>query len=172
MGAGKILVIIGAILSIVGTFVFALYDPFAGYLGSGLGFAVNIPFVFENADAIALAASLEVWIVYIVLFVLIIFLAAGVLQFIGVKSRVVGLIFSLFPLSIGIVFILMFYTDILGPLSALFGGYFTTDMFGDTFPLFFTIGGTNLDLGAFGLGAYFLVGGGVLGVVGSSLPKD
>ena len=63
MGAGKILVIIGAILSIVGTFVFALYDPFAGYLGSGLGFAVNIPFVFENADAIALAASLEVWIV-------------------------------------------------------------------------------------------------------------
>ena len=80
--------------------------------------------------------------------------------------------FSLFPLSIGIVFILMFYTDILGPLSALFGGYFTTDMFGDTFPLFFTIGGTNLDLGAFGLGAYFLVGGGVLGVVGSSLPKD
>lgn len=172
MGAGKILVIIGAILSIVGTFVLALYDPAVGVLGSGLGYAVNIPVVFENVNSIALMSGLEVWIVYIVIVVLIIFLAAGVLQFVGVKSRVVGLIFSLFPLSIGIVFILLFFTDILGPLSEFFSSLFATDMLGDTFPLYFTIGGTNLYLGDFGLGAYFLVGGGALGFIGCILPRD
>ncbi len=172
MGAGKILVIIGAILSIVGTFVLALYDPAVGVLGSGLGYAVNIPVVFENVDSIALMSGLEVWIVYIVIVVLIIFLAAGALQFIGVKSRVVGLIFSLFPLGIGIVFILLFYTDIFGPISTLFGAFFATDMLGSTFPIFVAGGSSNIFLGEFGLAAYFLVGGGALGLIGCILPRD
>ena len=90
MGAGKILVIIGALLSIVGTFVFALFDPDLDVLGSGLGYAVNIPILFENADNIALLSGLEVFIVYILLIVFIIFLAAGFLQLVGLKSRVVG----------------------------------------------------------------------------------
>jgi len=172
MGAGKILVIIGALLSIVGTFVFALFDPAIDLLGSGLGFAVNIPTLFENVDSVALSTGLEVFVIYIVLIVFIIFLAAGFLQLVGLKSRVVGLIFALFPLFIGVMFILLFFTDILGPLSAIFGAMFETDIFGDTFPLFFTIGGTDALLGEFGLGAYFLVGGGALGLIGCILPRD
>ena len=172
MGAGKILVIIGALLSIVGTFVFALFDPAIDLLGSGLGFAVNIPTLFEDVDSVALSTGLEVFVIYIVLIVFIIFLAAGFLQLVGLKSRVVGLIFALFPLFIGVMFILLFFTDILGPLSAIFGAMFETDIFGDTFPLFFTIGGTDALLGEFGLGAYFLVGGGVLGLIGCILPRD
>jgi len=172
MGAGKILVIIGALLSIVGTFVFALFDPAIDLLGSGLGFAVNIPTLFEDVDSVALSTGLEVFVIYIVLIVFIIFLAAGFLQLVGLKSRVVGLIFALFPLFIGVMFILLFFTDILGPLSAIFGAMFETDIFGDTFPLFFTIGGTDALLGEFGLGAYFLVGGGALGLIGCILPRD
>lgn len=172
MALGKIFVIIGALLSIVGTFVFALFTPAPGWIGSGLGYAVNIPLMFENVETIALLAGLEVFVIYIVLIVFIIFLAAGFLQLIGLKSRVVGLIFSIFPLFIGVMFILLFYTDILGPISTLFGALFVTDMFGSTFPIFVPGGGSDLLLGEFGLAAYFLVGGGTLGLIGCILPRD
>lgn len=172
MALGKIFVILGALLSIVGTFVFALFNPAPGWIGSGLGFALNLPNLFTNVAAIALLTGLEVFVVYIVLIVLVIFLAAGILQLIGLKSRVVGLIFSLFPLAIGIVFILLFFTDILGPISTLFSSLFATDMFGSAFPIFVAGGGTNVSLGDLGLAAYFLVGGGALGLIGCILPRD
>lgn len=172
MALGKIFVIIGALLSIVGTFVLALFAPAPGWVGSGLGFAVNIPELFADADIYAFLTGLEVFIIYIVLIVFIIFLAAGFLQLIGLKSRVVGLIFSIFPLFIGIMFILLFYTDIFGPISTLFGAFFATDMLGSTFPIFVAGGSSNILLGEFGLAAYFLVGGGALGLIGCILPRD
>ncbi|MFX0074902.1 MAG: hypothetical protein ACFE96_05635 [Candidatus Hermodarchaeota archaeon] len=172
MGAGKILVIIGAILSILGTFVFALFTPAPGWIGSGIGFAVNLPDIFANADLLAALVGLEVFIIYIIIVVFIIFLASGPLQFVGLKSRVVGLIFSLFPLGVGILFILLFWTDLLGPISTVFGAFFATDLLGGAFPVFITGGGTNLLLGDLGLGAYFLVGGGLLGFIGCILPRD
>jgi hypothetical protein len=172
MGAGKILVIIGAILSILGTFVFALFSPAPGFIGSGLGFAVNIPQLFENSAFLAVLVGLEVFVIYIVIIVFIIFLVSGFLQLVGLKSRVVGLIFSLFPIFMGVMFILLFFTDILGPISTVFGALFVTDLLGGAFPIFVTGGGTNLLLGDLGLGAYLLVGGGVLGLIGCILPRD
>ena len=172
MGLGKIFVIIGALLSIVGTYVFALFSPVPTWFGSGLGLAVNIPEIFADADSIALLTGLEVFVIYIVLTVFIIFLAAGFLQLVGLKSRVVGLIFSLFPLFIGVMFILLFFTDILGPISTIFGIFFATNMFGDAFPIFVAGGAFSPFLGEFGLAAYFLVGGGVLGLIGCILPRD
>lgn len=172
MGAGKILVIIGALLSILGTYVFALFTPAPGWIGSGIGFAVNLPELFANADLLAALVGMEVFIIYIVIVVFLIFLAAGFLQLVGLKSRVVGLIFSFFPLFMGVMFILLFWTDILGPLSTVFGAMFATDLLGGAFPVFVTGGGTNMLLGDLGLGAYFLVGGGVLGLIGCILPRD
>lgn len=172
MGLGKIFVIIGALLSIAGTYVFALFSPVPTWMGSGLGFALNIPDFFADADSIALLTGLEVFVIYIVLIVFIIFLAAGFLQLVGLKSRVVGLIFSLFPLFIGVMFILLFFTDILGPISTVFSIFFATNMFGDAFPIFVPGGAFHAFLGEFGLAAYFLIGGGALGLIGCILPRD
>jgi len=94
-----------------------------------------------------------------------IFLASGILQLLGVKSRVLGFIFSLFPLAVGAMIILLFYTDILGPTSGIFSLYFIGEHFGGFFPIV-------VNLGDVGLGAYLLVGGGVLGILGTFLPRD
>lgn len=162
MALGKILIILGALLTILGTYVFALFLFWAGVVGSGLGFAMNLP------DIIALdpgSLGADPIIFYFMLVLFIIWLASGVLQLVGLKSRIVGFIFSLFPLGIGIMFMLLFYTDILGYMTALFTFFTIGEHFADIFPILVSIG----DLG---LGAYFLIAGGALGLVGSIMPQD
>ena len=172
MGAGKILIIIGAILSILGTYVFGIYGS-PGFVGSGIGFALNTfgggladPTLIAGAALYAGAMGIEIWMYYIYLIIFLVFLVAGILQFVGMKSRAVGLIFSLFPLGVGIMFLLLFYTEILGLISGLFALFFVGPQFFDLIPVIIDIGSGN------GLGAFFLVGGGALGLIGSILPRD
>ena len=157
--------IIAGIVTLLGTYVFAIYGVASVFAGSGIGFITNLGDLFANADAIALISGFDVWIIYLLAILFLIFLASGVLQILGVKSRVLGFIFSLFPLAVGAMIILLFYTDILGPTSGIFSLYFIGEHFGDFFPII-------VNLGDVGLGAYLLVGGGVLGIIGTFLPRD
>ena len=162
MELGKILLLLGAILSILGTYVFALFLFWAGVVGSGLGFAMNLP------DIIAIdpgSLGLDPIVFYFMLVLFIVWLASGVLQLVGLKVRIVGIIFSLFPLGIGIMFLLLFYTEVLGLMTALFTFFTIGEHYGDFFPIL-------VPLGDVGLGAYFLLAGGVLGLVGSIMPRD
>jgi hypothetical protein len=157
--ARTLLIVIGAVLTLLGTYVFALFPFLFGTLGSGLGFAMNLPMIIgvdPGADAV---------VFYLLLVLFIVWLASGVLQFVGLKSKVVGIIFSLVPLAIGLMFILLVYTEILGTMSALFFLMTVADPISEFFPMY-------IELAGMGLGVYLLLAGGVLGVVGSSLPKD
>ncbi len=165
MALGKIFIILGALLSILGTYVFAIYAGGTGYVGSGIGFIINLGILFENAATYATSLSIEVWLFYILVVVFLIFLAAGALQLIGVKSRVAGLIFSLFPLGVGLMFISLAYADFLGIKSAFFENFFIGEHFGNFFPIL-------INLGDLALGAYLLVGGGALGLISTFLPRE
>jgi hypothetical protein len=110
--------------------------------------------------------GIDVWLFWIILILFLIACLACFLILIGLKSRVVGIIFSLFPLGVGVMFLLLFYTDILGVISASFAVFFVGESIGGFLPVFIDIGD------GMGLAAFFLVGGGVLGLVGSILPKD
>ncbi|GAH33418.1 unnamed protein product, partial [marine sediment metagenome] len=103
---------------------------------------------------------------WVLLIVIIVFLFAGFVQLVGLKVRIVGIIFSLFPLGVGVMFLLLFYTDILGVLSASFAFLFIGESIGGFLPVFVDIGDS------IGLGAFFVLGGGVLGLIGSIMPKD
>jgi hypothetical protein len=63
-------------------------------------------------------------------------------------------------------FILVFYTTILGPISGFFTFFFIGEQFGNIFPILVDIGGGT------GLGAFFVLGGGALGLIGCILPRD
>jgi len=172
MAVGKIFIILGALLSILGTYVFAIYGA-VGTVGSGIGFILNTigggfldPTLIAGASTYATILGIEVWLFYTLLVLFIIFLVAGILQLVGLKSRVIGLIFSLFPLCIGVLFILVFYTEILGVISGSFAFFFIGEQFGDIFPILLDIGD------GVGLGAFFLLGGGALGLIGCILPRD
>ncbi len=159
MALGKIFIILGALLTILGTWVFATILFIPGYVGSGLGFAMNLPSIIgvdPGADAV---------VFYLLLVLFIAWLASGVLQLIGLKSRIGGIIFSLIPLAIGLMLILLIYTDILGMMSAIFTLMTVGEQIGGFFPIL-------VPLGDLGLGTYFLLGGGVLGIVGSSMPRE
>jgi len=162
LALGKIFIILGALLSILGTYVFALFLFWAGVVGSGLGFAMNLPDII-TLDPASLGADPIIF--YFMLVIFIVWLASGVLQLVGLKSRIVGIIFSLFPLGVGIIFMLLFYTDILGYVSALFTFFTIGEHYGDFFPIL-------VSLGDLGLGAYFLIAGGALGLIGSIMPQD
>ena len=126
----------------------------------------SAPSFISDPDLYAAFAGIDVWLFWILLIVFLIFLIAGILQLVGLKSRIVGVIFSLFPLGVGVMFLLLFYTDILGVISGSFGLFFIGESFGGFLPVFVDIGD------GIGLGAFFLLGGGALGLVGSILPKD
>ncbi len=164
MGVARtLLIVFGAVLSILGTYAFALVLFFPGATGSGLGFAMNLLDIFA-LDPISLGADPLIYYLMLVLFI--VWLVAGFLQLVGLKSRIVGIIFSLVPLTMGVMFTLLFYTDFLGDMTLLFTFMTIGEHFGDFFPVF-----VNLGAGV-GLGAFFLLGGGVLGLIGSILPKD
>ncbi|GAH92616.1 hypothetical protein ES705_08550 [subsurface metagenome] len=171
MALDKIFIILGALLSILGTYVFAIYG-IAGTVGSGIGFFLNTigggladPTLFAGASAYASGLGIEVWVYYIFVIIFLIFLAAGILQLIGLKSRIAGLIFSLFPLGVGIMLILVFYTDALGLKSLFFTIFFAGEQYGNFFPIL-------VNLGDIDLGVYLILGGGALGVISTFLERD
>ena len=159
MALGKIFIIIGALLTILGTWVFAVFAITSTVVGSGLGFAMNL------IDIIGIDPGADALVFYLMLVVFIIWLASGVLQLVGLKSRIVGLIFSLFPLAVGLMFVLFIYTDILGVMTFVFMLFTSGDLIGGFYPIL-------IDLGTLGLGTYFLIGGGALGLIGCILPQE
>ena len=159
MALGKIFIILGALLTILGTYVFAVFGISATIVGSGLGFAMNLPTI------IGIDPGTEAVAFYFMLVVFIGWLASGVLQLVGLKSRIVGLIFSLFPLAVGLMFVLFIYTDILGLMTFVFMLFTSGNLIGGFYPIL-------VDLGTLGLGTYFLIGGGALGLIGCLMPQD
>ncbi|MHA1376083.1 MAG: hypothetical protein ACTSR7_17535 [Promethearchaeota archaeon] len=165
MASGKLFALIAAILTILGTYVFALYLGFPGAVGSGIGFILNIPDLFTNAASLATLLSIDVIIFYVLLIVFIVFLASGVLQLIFAKSKILSLIFSLFPLGVGLMFIFLAYTDFLGIKSAFFALFFMGEHYADFYPIL-------VPLGDLALGAYLITAGGALGLLSTFMERD
>ena len=159
MAVGKILLILGALLTILGTYVFAVFLVVPGVVGSGLGFAMNLP------DIIGVDPGADAFAFYFMLVLFILWLVSGVLQLVGLKVRIVGLIFSLIPLAIGVIFLLFVYTEILGMMTFVFMLLTSGEHFGGFYPIL-------VDIGTLGLGTYFLIAGGALGLVGSIMPRE
>jgi len=164
MGLGRNLALLGGIMTILGTYVFAVYGTL-GWVGSGIGFILNISDLFGNADIYALGLSTPVLLYYIYLVLFIIFLASGVLQMLSTRNRAVGFIFSLFPLGVGLMFIFLAYTDFLGIKSYFFTTFFGGEHYGNIFPFL-------VDLGDLALGSYLLIAGGALGVISVFSDRD
>jgi len=171
MESGKILAIIAGIVTLLGTYVFALGGG-AGLVSSGIGLIYgtinNLADLFLDSATYSAGINPILYWIFIILFV--IWLASGVLQFIGIKSRVAIFIFSLFPLTLGIVFMLALYAPGVfggtsGPLYILFVFSSIGEQYGGFFPIL-------INLGDAALGVYLLIAGGALGLISAFLPRD
>jgi len=166
LALGKLFAIIAAILTLLGTYVFAIYYFLPGAVGSGIGFIMNIPDLFGNASSYALLLSIDVIIFYLLVVVFIVFLAAGLLQLIFANSKILSLIISLFPLGVGLMFMILAYIpDLLGIKSAFFALYFLGEHYADFYPIL-------VNMGDLALGAYLITAGGALGLLSAFMPRE
>ena len=160
MGAARtVLIVLGAILTLLGTYLFGLFPATPPEIGSGLGFAMKLP------TTIMATPSGDPITYYLFLVLFIVWLGSGVLQLVGLKSKVVGILFSLVPLAIGVMFLLLSYTPILGAMTQTFFDLTAGEVYFGFIPYYYELLGM-------GLGVYALLAGGALGFIGSLLSKD
>jgi hypothetical protein len=164
MESGKLFAILGGLLTLLGTYVFAI-KGIVGSVSSGIGFLFKIGPLFENAATESSSLGIEIILFYILIAVFIIYLASGLLQILASNSRFISLIFSLFPLGVGLMFIFLEYTTILGDKSLIISSFFEGVQYGNIFPFL-------INLGSLSIGAYFVLAGGALGFLSVFLPRE
>ncbi|KKN09255.1 hypothetical protein LCGC14_1048410 [marine sediment metagenome] len=160
MGAGKILILIGALITIASTFFLTFFVHVGDVYAFGLGFAFNIPDIFQNAEAnYAVPMGTEMMVVYILAIVYIVFLISGVLQLVGLASRAVAIIGSILPIVVALLIILIVQFGILDGMYNYTRLFWHQSIVDGYFPF-------DLALGNVSLGTYTLLAGGVLGLIG------
>ena len=143
---GKILAFVGAILTILGTYLFTLSEfiPGTSYLW-GVGGWINIGPLFQYATS----GAPDAWQAWIVAIVMIIFLLSGLLMLLGIKSRIAAFFGTLVPLAVAVIFILgAFGVSVLGAYGIYFLFLGSEPVAVNVFPLTFEYPG----LAPWGLG--------------------
>ncbi len=166
MGAGKYLAIIAALSTILGSYVFAMFSGTApGSVASSIAIFQGLEQTFNSADIYGSALG-GTWVVYILIILLILFALSGFVQIIGIKSRAGIFIFSLFPLIIGIVMFLALNNSIDNShVNYMMTVVSDPPIIEDVFPYLVNIGDA-------GLGLYFVIAGGVIGIISGLLPRE
>ncbi|MFX0021055.1 MAG: hypothetical protein ACFE9S_01930 [Candidatus Hermodarchaeota archaeon] len=174
MKVGKILIVVGAIITLFSTFVlsFARTNGIDGRIfSSGIGFLLNLPDIFGNvAYWIGLNGG-DVALEYIMSIIFIIFVFSGVIQLLGLLNKYVGFVGSLLAIAFGITLIIFVAVDISGwGLNRYSSLFWAPPIVSGAYPLdvpVMTASGVfyqNLQLGTITL----IVGGGV-GLTGGIL---
>jgi hypothetical protein len=170
--AGKILLIIAGILTLLATFVFS-WGTFAfgeTHYIYGVGGIYNVIDIFtKGTKYYRTRFQLPEWSIYVIAVVVIWLVASGPIQIIGRKSRKAGIIGSIIPLLLGLVILL----NLLG--IPFLGGFIRIlEVFGTTepiieglIPLHISVPGRNETFGI-----YLLIVGGILGLIGAKKNKS
>jgi len=174
MKTGKVLVLLGALLTLVSTFFFS-FGQTNGTDGrtyiSGIGFLFNLPEIIGDVNIYVSFMSGEVMVIYIVSIVLLVFLLAGIIQLVGLTNRAVAIIGSVIVLSVGIVIILAILIDTPGwGLNQYSSLLWRAPIADGIWPLdvpLMDASGVYYD--TLSLGSITLVAGGGLGLVGGIL---
>ena len=169
MSVGKIFIIIGAILTLVSTFFLSLYNTYVMFpvfwleagqtQANGLSFFLHFPEIFNQAGALGTFYHVEPFWIFISAILLVLWAISGFIQLIGLKKRVGAIIGAILPLFIGIVFILygfIYLPDFLRTFQTLL---LDNELVAGILPF-------NVQLGGSSLGAYTLVAGGALSLIG------
>jgi hypothetical protein len=152
MKIGKLLAIIGAVLSFFGILFFTLYDGGGLFYVSGLQGFINIPNMFgAGGDTLALSTGMGKTAIIILEIVFILYLLSWLFQFLGAKFRIFSLLGSILPLIVGLIVLLLmlgvtvdFFSDIFLLLTYALNGVPLVD---GVIPLDIPLGTTGLTLG-------------------------
>jgi len=152
---GKVLYIIGGLVTLLATFLFSFHTYFPGLDFYSIGFIMNIPLLFTTGDVLYI----------IITIVFIIFLLSGIFILLGGKSRVLATIGSIFAIGVGVYFMLVFYMGISFEISQFAFVFLDLAIIEGILPL-------NIAIGTVSVGPILVLGGGVLGLTGRIIDTD
>lgn len=169
--AGKILALIGGLLTFIGTFAFSLFtittpSVFVNY---GVGGIQNLIELFGLGVS---GWSWQLW-VYVIGYML--FLLSFILQLIGTKSRIAALFGTLLPLTMVVFIFLAYFGWWVDGFAPIFLFFTREPLVAQWVPMAFSLGldatsywpGSIVDLGTFIVG-----GGSILTLVSVFLTRD
>jgi len=176
MKIGKILIVIGALLTLVSTF-FLSFGQTNGADGrtytSGIGFLFNLPQIWGNVAYWNGFNGGETVLQYVFSIVFIFFVLSGVIQLAGLANKYVAIIGSLIVLAFGITMIIFITVDIPGwALNRYSSLLWRGSIVDGIWPLDVRIiGASGVFYQGYSLGTFTLIAGGCLGLVGGILVK-
>jgi hypothetical protein len=166
MKTGKLLAVIGGLITIFATFAMTWFEV-AGVYASGIAIALGISDTFTNAATIAASwgGGVPTFVIYIVEGCYLLMLISGLLMLFGGASRALAIIGSFMPLAISIASIagslspfpenVLDYISMLASDSAKWG----------IFPFHVPLGGV------LSLGSIVLLLGGLMGLISAFFPR-
>lgn len=163
MGIGKILSIVAGVITLLATFLFSWYAVDGGggniYYAGGLGIIKNLPAMFTNAQGLGSTLGIPFFALYIIAGIFILFLASGILQILGIKSRIPLIIGTITSLGIGSL-IWLGSADLINRVDWIVNILGTdTPLIEGIIPL------SILGIDIIDLGIYLLYAGGIIGIV-------
>jgi hypothetical protein len=171
MNTARILILIGAILTLLSTFLFAFTYISGDFYLSGIGFIQNTPDVFENPSYYESIMDVPFYFVLILYFIFFIFMLSGLFQLVGLKSRGLAIFGSILPLLFSIFLILLAFEALDIDFYKYMNMFIKEAFVEDVLPFHLNVG--DAPIGELSLGTYLLLGGGALGFVGAILgPED
>ena len=174
MKVSKILILLGALLTLFSTFFlsFAQTNGLDGRTqASGIGFLFNLPSIIGDVSYWEAFNGGEVGVIYIVSIVFIVFLLAGIIQLVGLINKYVALIGSIIVIGVSIAIILAITVNISGwDMSVYSTLLWATPIADGIWPLDVPVVETSgLFYQNLSLGTITLIIGGVLGFTGGIL---
>lgn len=172
MKIGKILVLIGAILTLASTFLLS-FGQTNGTDGrtliSGIGFLFNLPEIFGNVTYWNGLNGGETTLQYTFAIIFIVFMLSGIIQLVGVRNRYSAFIGSLIALAFGIIIVIFIAVDIPGFGFNRYSSLFWRDfVVGGIFPFDIpVIAASGTFYQFYSLGTIILLIGSILGLVGA-----
>ncbi|MFX1339943.1 MAG: hypothetical protein ACFFDK_15130 [Promethearchaeota archaeon] len=169
MGKGKNLILIGGIVSLIGTFLFTWYQfsyETVQY-ANGIGGIINFINLIIPSNFYVQRLELERWQIQVIAILMLLFLISGILQLIGKKNRKVGLLGTIMPLLMGIALVLGGTISLFGFFLRYFEIYGTSDyLIEGVIPFHIVV------VGRAALGSFIVLAGGVLGLIGVLVSKE
>ncbi|MFW9823883.1 MAG: hypothetical protein ACFFE4_13145 [Candidatus Thorarchaeota archaeon] len=172
MKIGKILIVVGALLTLVSTFLLSFGQTNGSdgrTLTSGIGFLYNLPEIFGNVAYWNSFNGGETTLQYVFAVVFIIFVFSGVIQLVGLANKYIALLGSLIVIAFGITIIVFIAVDIPGWGMNRYSSLFWRAPIG-SLPLDVPIiDASGVFYQAYSLGIITLLVGGALGLIGGIL---
>jgi len=169
MGKGKSLIFTGGIVTLIGTFLFTWYE--FSYItvqyANGIGGIQNFMDLLIPSNFYVQRLELDRWVIQVIAILMLFFLISGILQLIGKKKRLVGLVGTIMPLLMGIGLVLGGSVSLLGFILRYLEIYGTSEyLIEGIIPFHLVI------IGRAAIGSFIVLAGGILGLIGVIMSKE